>query len=512
MIKIKPRAVVTKACIVAELALAEPAGAGSIIYVDDDAATGGDGLSWATPYKYLQDALSEAAGEPGVTQIRVAAGTHYPDLDERGQLSPGDRTATFQLRNNLTISGGYRGCVGGNCGRGDPDERDINLYESILNGDVNGDDSGPPDDLSHADNSYHVVTVSGGDSRAILDGFTIAGGNANGPSPHNHGGGMLSTGSGSPTVTHCTFRGNAADAGGGMYNDGGSATLTNCTFSGNVASFGGGVLNNGSTASFDNCILSHNTAGSIGGGMYNFSSNSTLTNCTFQKNSAANGGGIFNQDSEPILTNCVLWGDSPDAILSGATSTATVTFSCVQDAAPGDGVVYPGQRNIDDDPLFAPGPLGCLYLGQTASGKPMDSPCVDAGSDAAAVLGLDGLTTRSDEAVDAGVVDMGYHYPVSGRPLAMGDFDRSGEVDLVDAGALLICFSGIGPTELSPCCRIFDFEPDHDVDLADYAVFAVLLRERLTIFPSVASSLGPRSGPTSLLFPKSLRVVVRNLR
>ena len=475
MIKIKPRAVVTKACIVAALALAEPAGAGSIIYVDDDAATGGDGLSWATPYKYLQDALSEAAGDPGVTQIRVAGGTHYPDLDERGQVSPGDRTATFHLRNNLTISGGYRGCPGGNCGRGDPDERDINLYESILSGDVIGDDSGPPDDFSHVDNSFHVVTGSGIDATAILDGFTITGGNADGPSPHDNGGGMLNDGSGSPMVIHCTFSGNAANDGGGMYNDGGSATVINCTFTGNVASFGGGVLNDRGDPTFDNCIFSDNAAGAIGGGMYNSNSSSTLTNCTIERNSAANGGGIFNQDSDLILTNCVLWGDSPDEILTGAGSTATVTYSCVQDADPGDGVAYPGQGNIDHDPLFVPGPLGCLYLSQAASAQPIDSPCVDAGSDSAAILGLDDLTTRSDQVVEAGVGDLGYHYPVSGMLLAMGDSDRSGEVDLVDAAALLICFSGIGPTELSPCCRIFDFEPDNDVDLADYARFAVLL-------------------------------------
>ena len=475
MIKIKPRAVVTKACIVAALALAEPAGAGSIIYVDDDAATGGDGLSWATPYKYLQDALSEAASEPNVTQIRVAVGTHYPDLDERGQVTPGDRTAAFQLRNNLTISGGYRGCAGGNCEGGDPDERDINLYECLLSGDLNGNDTGPPDDPSHADNSYHVVTGSGIDATAILDGFTITGGNADGPSPHDNGGGMLNDTSGSPLVTHCTFSGNSAIAGGGMYNDGGSTTTTNCSFDGNVAFFGGGVLNDGSNPSFDNCVFSDNSAGSVGGGMYNFNSNSAVANCTFEGNSAAQGGGIFNDRSDPIVTDCILWGDDPNEI-GDAASTPVVTYSCIQDADPNDGVVYPGQGNIDDDPLFVPGPLGCFYLGQITSGQSIDSPCVDTGSDTAAVLALDGLTTRNDEAVDAGVVDMGYHYPVSGMPFLMGDFDGSGVIDLDDAAALLICFSGIGPADLSPSCRIFDFEPDHDIDLADYARFAALLQ------------------------------------
>jgi hypothetical protein len=29
------------------------------IYVDDDASTGGEGTSWASAYKYLQDALAD---------------------------------------------------------------------------------------------------------------------------------------------------------------------------------------------------------------------------------------------------------------------------------------------------------------------------------------------------------------------------------------------------------------------------------------------------------------------
>ncbi len=45
-----------------------------IRYVDDDAPVGGDGLSWSTAYQHLQDGLSEAAGDPSIIEIRVAAG------------------------------------------------------------------------------------------------------------------------------------------------------------------------------------------------------------------------------------------------------------------------------------------------------------------------------------------------------------------------------------------------------------------------------------------------------
>ncbi|MCH7871751.1 MAG: hypothetical protein IID33_08620 [Planctomycetes bacterium] len=101
-----------------------------------------------------------------------------------------------------------------------------------------------------------------------------------------------------------------------------------------------------------------------------------------------------------------------------------------------------------------------------AAGQAVDSPCVDAGDPASPLVGG---TTRSDEGLDSGVVDMGYHHPVTGLPLVMGDSDRDGDVDLADFAELQSCLTGEGPGDLSPCCRIFDFEPDDDVDLDDYA-------------------------------------------
>ena len=88
---------------------------------------------------------------------------------------------------------------------------------------------------------------------------------------------------------------------------------------------------------------------------------------------------------------------------------------------------------------------------------------------------MDTLTTRSDEGVDTGVVDMGYHYAVTGVPLLMGDGDRDGDVDLRDAANLQCCFTGEGTDGMNPCCRIHDFEPDDDIDLDDFAAFAAVL-------------------------------------
>jgi hypothetical protein len=52
------------------------------------------------------------------------------------------------------------------------------------------------------------------------------------------------------------------------------------------------------------------------------------------------------------------------------------------------------------------GTFGSYYLAS-------DSQCIDAGSDTAENLGLDGKTTSATDTPDSGVVDLGYHYKIS---------------------------------------------------------------------------------------------------
>ena len=72
-----------------------------------------------------------------------------------------------------------------------------------------------------------------------------------------------------------------------------------------------------------------------------------------------------------------------------------------------------GPGNISADPLYVQGE-GCNYLlSQAAAGQASESPCVDAGGDSASMLGMGFHSTRTDNVPDAGIVDMGYHLPVS---------------------------------------------------------------------------------------------------
>ncbi len=296
-----------------------------IIYVDDDATGANDGSSWTDAYVYLQNALADTNESDKPVEIRVAAGIYKPDMG--GGQTPGGREATFQLINGVTLAGGYAGAADPNT---DPNSRNIELYESILSGDLNSNDvevAGLFDlfvEPSRAENSYHVTIGAGTDETAILDGFIVTGGNDDHIINHTdpagspwvellgYGAGMHNR-AGSPALRNCTFSWNSAsEKGGGMYNeDNSNPTLTNCIFIGNSALNGGGIHNKQSNPVLIDCTFSKNTAVVDGSGMANINnSNPTLTKCTFSGNSAKWGGGIYNLDnSNPTLTNCTFIGN-----------------------------------------------------------------------------------------------------------------------------------------------------------------------------------------------------------
>ena len=83
--------------------------AGQIIYVDADANGANDGLSWTDAYNHLQDALADANAAAKPVEIRVAEGLYTPDSNADDPNGSGDRAASFQLINGVTIRGAYAG-------------------------------------------------------------------------------------------------------------------------------------------------------------------------------------------------------------------------------------------------------------------------------------------------------------------------------------------------------------------------------------------------------------------
>jgi len=303
-----------------------------ILYVDANAAGANTGASWADAFVYLQDALATARLVPDVYQIRVAAGTYTPD---RGaEVIAGDRTVSLQLLNGVKIRGGYAGSA-----NSDPNVRDLKAYKTILSGDLNGDDE--PNFVNNSDNSYHVVTGSGTNATAVLDGFTITAGNANGEAILGYdSGGAIINDNGGPTVINCTFQGNSAGYGGAIANYHGSPMVTNCIFSNNLANFGGAVANYNSSAPL-------------------------LINCTFTANLAQTAGGAMLSDSSsPTVTSCIFWADTPDEI-STNNGAPMIRYSDIQAG-------WADVGNIDADPMFAD-------ANNTNYQLLPGSPCIDAG-------------------------------------------------------------------------------------------------------------------------------------
>jgi hypothetical protein len=130
--------------------------------------------------------------------------------------------------------------------------------------------------------------------------------------------------------------------------------------------------------------------------------------------------------------------------------------------------------SVDDDPSFVAGPQGKYYLSQIDAGQSEQSPCVDAGSDEAHLLGMYKHTTRTDNVIDEDIIDMGYHYLLSSD--ITGDFDYNGFVDFcqeVPQGNDLYRFllhwldSGCGYPDW---CHEKDLNQDGVVNFLDYAI------------------------------------------
>ncbi len=366
----------------------------TLLFVDRGAVGAGDGSTWVDAFPSLQDALAAAAASNGnVTQIWVAANTYKPDHGVA--QTPGDRTGSFELANGLAIYGGF-------AGNEDPavfelNTRDFLANETILSGDLDGDDC-PKCPNGPDENSFHVVTGSGTVATAVLDGFSVIAGNADGGGVHSQGGGMIND-PGSPTVVNCMLWGNmSAGPGAGMYNRNSDPTVAHCTFSNNSTSqsgfgLGGGMIIDGGAGTIMNCMFSGNTAFIRGGGMYIVNgANPTVTNCTFIGNSVNNTGGalsIATSTSAPAINNCTFTGNSSAGAGSaiGNFGTATTVTNCIVWGNPGqdiDGSPAPtvsfsnveggfaGSGNIDADPLFADAAGGDL---RPSAG----SPCIDSG-------------------------------------------------------------------------------------------------------------------------------------
>jgi hypothetical protein len=373
-------------------------------HVDDNAPNDeGSGEDWGDPFKTLQKALDEAEESPGSDLIKVAQGEYRPTKET---IPGNERSATFRLSDpdllNVTIEGGYAGI-----GQPDPDLRDIEAFETILNGAF--PPAGPPPercgdaetidciepnpgvpgcddpacceavcsspgygdccsdewdqgcaDLARIlcpDGVYHVVTIENVRDTVRLDGLTIRGGSAAGD-----GGGVLVRDA-APKIVACRFKRNRASGkGGALHLAAGTVLLVeplvvNCAFLRNRAGHGGAVSAVGTpqlgedparvmAPLFVNCVFSGNE-GEGGGAFAGVEGKVTLVNCTLNRNQ---GAGVFvdpggvGGGGAAFVNNSILWANGTPQI----SDSAIVNYSDVQGGFTGS----LGEGNVDVDPRF----------------------------------------------------------------------------------------------------------------------------------------------------------------
>jgi len=256
-----------------------------IIYVDISALGNNDGSSWDNAFTDLESALQ--LGEDN-DQIWVSEGTYLPGGDAPTNES------TFLIDKNYQIYGGFSGTETSLL------DRDIELNEVILSGDLLMDDNEGDTYTSRTDNVRHVITLPINVSlRPLINGVTISSGHTEGGSGSNderRGGGLYSPGA-SPTIEHCTFVDNYGYFGGATHFRGflgsGEVKISNTSFINNRSQFGGVAYCNHTMSEFFDCIFDDNSSSSEGGAVYCNDEITNFTRCEFTNNSGRTGGGAI---------------------------------------------------------------------------------------------------------------------------------------------------------------------------------------------------------------------------
>jgi len=369
--------------------------AGTTWYVDGGVSSSGDGTTWESAFKKIQEGID--AAESG-DEVIVAQGTYIENIQFRGK--------------NIVL--------------GSTDPLDPNMVANTI---IDGDQAGS------------VVIFSGTENETcVLSGFTIRNGIGE-ELPYERAGGGICGGTWE-NRTHATIQnnvitGNSADEGGGLaYCHG---TVQQNTVTGNsVTGNGGGLLycdgviqNNVITANsiirtgpfppgygyggglnlcygtIQNNVIAGNSAGEVGGGLANCGVR--ILNNTVVGNRARYGGGLNTSVRDEVIRNCIIWGNTAEEKGDQIYGSNTPSFSCIQDWSGG------GERNISGDPRFVD-PGGGIYR------LSLDSPCIDAGQNEAWMsdaVDLDGnpriFYGRSSLTVDMGAYEYGsFHFKIVG--------------------------------------------------------------------------------------------------
>ena len=252
-----------------------------ITYVDQNATGANDGTSWANAFTDLQDAIAILQDNG---KIWIAQGTYTPGAT--------DRNSSFIInKTNVKLYGGFNGTETA------LNQRDFRANETILSGDLLGNDAGNITGNTRIDNAYHVIEVD--KNLVVIDGLTIRDGFANSSGDNAAGGGIFKKKSVKTlTVKNSTIKNNLAYNSAGIYAEYttsgvGTLTIESCVFDNNLArlsaSFSAWARTGGTfTFKISNSLFSNNETKNLSG------SNNGIAGSAGWLRAIGNGGTVVN--------------------------------------------------------------------------------------------------------------------------------------------------------------------------------------------------------------------------
>ena len=336
----------------------------------------GDGSSWDNATT-LSDALNNKA-QAG-DQIWVQG---FEQITDAGQLYTAP-TGGFSVKSGVQLYGGFAGT-----------EKSINdretlgkpyqmKYRSVLSGDENIKDTVDNTNLifpangTRSDNATHVLTLnmdpkSSGNNNTyptVINGFTIAGGHADGTD--EKGGGIYiygnNTGGGNFRIERCFLFNNYATQGGAVYVDAavknvnnGESLINQCVVYNNAASERSAVVNEGGGIYLagEATVVNSSVFNNKNGGL-RISAKSKVVNSTVARNT---GAGVDmtpnNTNNNGSVFNSIIWGntflsvENQPVFKNSAFHEVTVTDAGAGTDADGNVYVAKENRESASGPIF----------------------------------------------------------------------------------------------------------------------------------------------------------------
>jgi hypothetical protein len=397
------------------------------LHVDASVASSGNGTSWETALRAIQEGI-DAASDGEI--VIVAEGRYTENIQFHGKnivVRSRDPLDPAVVSRTVIAGSSATGRVSVVTFAGTEEETCVLSGFTISNGNAaygGGICGGSSEHQTHATIENNIITSNSADSGGglaycggIVQGNTIAENSAT--NAYGEGGGLAFC---DGTIRNNIIRGNSCVwRGGGLARCNGN--IQGNTISANSASSGAGL------AYCEGCIernmISQNSAKVWGGGLYRCggdiqnnkivgnsaglgggalaSCGGAIRNNTIVGNSAGNtGGGLAWCDND--IRNCIVWGNTAPTYPQ-VYQSPEITYSCIQDWTEG------GEGNISDNPRFVD-PEGPDKASRTYDDNDYhllpDSPCVDAGRNEGWMLetvDLDGNPRLWNGRVDMGVYE-----------------------------------------------------------------------------------------------------------